>query len=120
MLPKNTQYEPDRIPYVVEHFYKPDFKIGPHSYIETKGLFLPADRAKHLHIRAQHPEVQIFLLFQDSKRKLNRASKTTYAMWAEKNNFIYSDIKAVEADPTILEEWIKKAKEHTNASKTRS
>lgn len=101
LLPKPVQYETNRIPYVVEHFYKPDFKLRENVYIEAKGLFLPADRAKHLYVKEQHPEITIYFLFQDSNKKLNRSSKTTYGMWAEKYGYEYSDIKSGVPDHWI-------------------
>ncbi|MDE3023089.1 MAG: hypothetical protein KGI54_14785 [Pseudomonadota bacterium] len=113
LLPDYVQYEPDRLPYLVEHTYKPDFKLRENVYIEAKGLFLPADRAKHLYIKEQHPDVTIYFLFQDSNKKLNRSSKTTYGMWAEKYGYEYSDIKA-----GIPEHWINPpATKHTTKSK---
>jgi Phage endonuclease I len=90
-MPEDTEYEPDKIKYVVEHSYTPDFKIGPNTYIETKGRFLAQDRAKHLYIKEQHPEVTIHFLFGNAQNKLNRASKTSYADWCEKYGFSYAD-----------------------------
>ena len=97
-----AEYEPDRLAYTVVHKYTPDFKIGPKTYIEAKGRFLAQDRAKHLHIKAQHPEITIHFLFGKSSNTLSRASKTTYADWCEKYGFQYSDITK-----GIPKEWLK-------------
>lgn len=98
----NAEYEPDRLSYVVNHKYTPDFKIGPNTYIESKGRFLAQDRAKHLYIKEQHPEITIHFLFGNSQNTLNRSSKTTYADWCEKYGFKYTDLKQ-----GIPKEWIK-------------
>lgn len=95
------EYEPDKIPYVVEHTYNPDFKLRENVYFETKGFWRAQDRAKHLHIKQQHPEVTVYLIFQNPDLKLNRSSKTTYGEYCDRH-----DIKWATLD-TIPEEWLK-------------
>ena len=88
------QYETTKIKYVIpesSHTYTPDFVLPNGIIVETKGRFLIDDRKKHLLIRAQHPGLDIRLLFQNSNVKMNKGSKTTYADWCVKNNFIYAD-----------------------------
>jgi len=83
--------------------YTPDFEIhtksGRQIFIETKGRFVTADRQKHLLIKAQHPDLDIRFVFSNSRARISKLSKTTYAMWCEKNEFKY-------ADKTIPEEWL--------------
>lgn len=67
--------------------YTPDFKLGPKAYIEAKGLFDSSDRVKMKLVKAQYPDITFYLLFQNANKRLNKTSKTTYAMWAEKNGF---------------------------------
>jgi hypothetical protein len=100
-MPKVT-YEPDRISYTVEHHYTPDFKVKENVYIETKGLFRASDRAKHLHIKEQHPEIKIYFIFQNPNLKLNKVSKTTYAMWAEEHGYEWTTLER-----GIPAEWLK-------------
>ena len=64
---------------------------------ETKGRFLTDDRKKHLLIRAQSPELDIRFLFQNSKSKISKGSKTTYADWCIKYGFKFAD-KVIPAD----------------------
>lgn len=90
-LPANVQYEPDNLPYTVVHQYKPDFKLKKNTYIEAKGRFLSSDRAKHLYIKEQHPEVKIYFLFGNADNKLTKSSKTSYADWCVKHGFEYAD-----------------------------
>lgn len=71
--------------------YTPDFVLENGIIVETKGRFISPDRAKHLAIRDQHPELDIRFVFTNSKTKLYKGSKTTYAMWCEKHGFKYAD-----------------------------
>jgi len=96
-------YEENVIEYIkpiTKHKYRPDFRLPNGIYVETKGRFLTADRKKHLLIKEQHPELDIRFLFQNSKVKISKNSKTTYASWCEKNGFLY-------ADKEIPEEWLR-------------
>jgi hypothetical protein len=97
------QYEENVIEYIkpiTKHKYHPDFRLPNGIFVETKGRFLTADRKKHLLIKEQHPELDIRFLFQNSKVKISKNSKTTYASWCEKNGFLY-------ADKEIPEEWLR-------------
>tara|TARA_R110000824_G_scaffold6969_1_gene31971 strand:- start:1947 stop:2345 length:399 start_codon:yes stop_codon:yes gene_type:complete len=80
--------------------YTPDFILPNGIIIESKGRFVPDDRKKHLKVREQNPEIDIRFVFSNSRNKIRKGSKTTYAMWCEKNNFLY-------ADKRIPDEWIK-------------
>lgn len=81
-----------------EHNYHPDFILPNGIIVETKGRFVLADRKKHLLIKQQHPNLDIRFVFTNSKNKISKGSKTTYAMWCEKNAFLY-------ADKQIPQEW---------------
>ena len=94
-------YETEKVQYIVpasSHNYNPDFKLPNGIRIETKGRFVLADRKKHLLVKEQNPELDIRFVFTNSKNKINKKSKTTYADWCEKNGFKY-------ADKTIPDEW---------------
>jgi len=80
--------------------YTPDFILPNGIIIESKGRFVPQDRKKHLKVREQNPKLDIRFVFSNSRNKIRKGSKTTYAMWCEKNNFLY-------ADKRIPDEWIK-------------
>jgi len=97
----SVQYESEEVSYVIpasEHTYHPDFKLPNGIRVETKGRFVLADRKKHLLVKQQHPELDIRFVFTNSKNKISKKSKTTYAMWCEKNGFKY-------ADKEIPDEW---------------
>ena len=96
-------YEEMKIRYLqpaTERQYTPDFVLENGIIIETKGRFLVADRKKHILIKRQHPHLDIRFVFSNSKQKLNKASRTTYADWCIKNGFQY-------ADKEVPVHWIK-------------
>ena len=96
-----VQYESEKVAYTIpasEHNYHPDFKLPNGIRIETKGRFVIADRKKHLLVKEQNPNLDIRFVFSNSKNKINKRSKTTYADWCDKNGFKYSD-------KVIPDEW---------------
>lgn len=98
----NGEYEQHIIKYSkpeTQHKYHPDFRLPNGIFVETKGRFLTDDRKKHLLIKSQHPELDIRFLFQNSKTRISKASKTTYADWCIKHGFKF-------ADKDIPEDWL--------------
>ena len=96
-------YEKLKISYEVNETrtYTPDFKILANGIIiESKGRFVASDRKKHLLVQKQHPEYDIRFVFSNSRAKISKKSKTSYADWCIKNGFMY-------ADKLIPEQWIK-------------
>ena len=96
-------YEETKIRYIqpaTEHQYTADFELENGIIIESKGRFLVADRKKHLLIKRQQPHLDIRFVFSNSKQKISKASRTTYADWCNKNGFQY-------ADKEIPDSWIK-------------
>ncbi len=79
--------------------YTPDFLLPNGIIIETKGRFTVEDRRKHLNIKQQHPNLDIRFVFTNSRCKIRKGSKTTYADWCVKNGFQY-------ADKDVPQEWI--------------
>jgi hypothetical protein len=94
--------------------YTPDFKVGT-IVIESKGAFGygpnrfsggdPAkERQKLLLIKAQHPNLDLRIVFQRASTKIYKGSPTTYAKWATDNGFLWADKGAIPP------EWIKEMK----------
>lgn len=79
--------------------YTPDFVLANNIIIETKGLFTSADRRKHVEIKKQHPELDIRFIFENSRRKLYKGAKNTYAKWCIQKGFRYYD-------RIIPEDWL--------------
>lgn len=99
------KYEVDKIPYISSHTYTPDFKVKADVYVETKGRFLGSDRSKHLRIKEQQPHITIIFVFQNPHMTLSKKSKTTYADWCDKNDFLW----AAEGDEDRLARLIQSA-----------
>ena len=89
------QYEKVKLTYVKPqkaHTFTPDFNLeADNILIETKGLFTSADRQKMRLVKEQHPEKDIRIIFSNSRSRISKKSKTTYAMWCEKYKFKYAD-----------------------------
>ena len=80
--------------------YTPDFILKNGIIVETKGRFIASDRRKHLAIKKQHPSLDIRFVFENSRNKLRKGAKSTYAEWCIKYNFRYYD-------RIIPEDWLK-------------
>ena len=80
--------------------YTPDFILDNGIIIETKGRFTAADRRKHKAIKKQHPKLDIRFVFTNSRCKLNKGAKSSYADWCIKHGFRYYD-------RIIPEDWLK-------------
>jgi len=90
---EKVQFESFIIPYTVPETsrkYHPDFLLQNGIVVETKGKLEPKDRAKHLFIKMQHPELDIRFVFQRPFDKIVKGSKTTYAMWCDKHGFTWA------------------------------
>ena len=95
LLPSGAtvEYEVDKIPYVIERVYNPDFtitkKCGTVIYIESKGYFDAEDRQKHLAVRKLNPDLDIrFVFYNDGK--IHKMSTTRYSDWCTKNSFKFA------------------------------
>ena len=79
--------------------YTGDFPLSNGILIESKGRFVTEDRQKHKAIKAEHPDLDVRFVFSNSKTKLSKGSKTTYANWCDQYGFLY-------ADKSIPQEWL--------------
>lgn len=93
-------YEPESFVYTVERKYTPDFKVKGKTtlpraiFLETKGYFTPADRAKTLRVLSMHPELDLRFVFQNASNKLGKGSRTTYGEWCTKHGIPWADKRA--------------------------
>jgi len=106
-------YEPKdgKVSYKVERTatYLPDFVLTNSGIIlEVKGYFTSADRAKYLRVKASNPDMDLRFVFDRASNKLNKASKTTYADWAEKNGFQW-------CEKVIPPHWYRKSNERASS-----
>ena len=95
-------YEKEKIKWVdlKVRTYTPDFVLSNGLIIETKGRFVANDRRKHKEIAKQFPELDIRFVFQNSRAKLYKGAKSSYADWCKKYGFQY-------AEKTIPDDWLK-------------
>ena len=93
------QYETLQLEYTKTATYTPDFILPNGIIIEAKGLWTVEDRTKHLLVKAQHPHLDIRLVFMNAFNKIRKGSNTTYAAWCEKKNIQY-------ANKTIPKSWL--------------
>ena len=80
------EYETEKISYVIEHKYSPDFILPNGVYLECKGYWDSADRRKIKAVKTQHPNLDLRMVFQAPYNTISKKSKTTYAKWCDKNN----------------------------------
>tara|TARA_R100000315_G_C5233402_1_gene144461 strand:+ start:788 stop:1015 length:228 start_codon:yes stop_codon:yes gene_type:complete len=67
--------------------------------VECKGRFLTADRQKMILVKQQNPLADIRFVFSNAQTRISKLSKTTYAMWCDRNEFMW-------ADKFIPDDWI--------------
>lgn len=107
-------YERGNIPYEIPkqtRKYIPDFEVKTESgktiYIEGKGIWDYKDRFKHLLIRQQRPDLDIRFVFSNSKNKIRKGSKTTYAdICNGLGRGMFKDIKWEYSDKKIPKSWL--------------
>ena len=106
-------YEPFSIPWTplqTRKKYTPDFLLLNNGIlVESKGRFVTADRQKHKAIKAEYPSLDLRFVFSNSRSRISKTSKTTYAAWCEANDFLYADkIIPVEwlREPPNEESWV--------------
>lgn len=95
-------YESEKIAYLKparNAKYTPDWILPNGIIIESKGRFVVEDRQKHLIIKEQYPALDIRFVFSNSRTRISKNSKTTYAMWCDKHGLRY-------ADKFIPQEWL--------------
>lgn len=88
------EYEQMKLKYIrpeSAHTYTPDIVLQNGIILELKGRFTAADRQKMLLVKKAHPSLDIRFVFSNSKTKISKASKTTYADWCLKNGFQFCD-----------------------------
>ena len=91
--------------------YLPDFyitsKSGKTIIIECKGIWVYEDRYKHLLIKKSQPDLDIRFVFSNSKNKIRKGSKTTYAdICNGKGRGYFKGVKWKYADKKIPREWL--------------
>ena len=92
------EYESEKIPYVIEHHYTPDFVLPNHVYLEAKGYWAPEDRRKVLAVKKDNPDMDLRMVFQAPYNTISKRSKTTYAQWCEKHEIPWTHFHDIPLD----------------------
>lgn len=79
--------------------YTPDIVLENGIVVEIKGRWVTADRQKIAMVKQQYPEMDLRMVFSNSKAKISKASKTTYGSYCQKLGIPF-------ADKMIPDEWI--------------
>lgn len=79
--------------------YTPDIVLENGIVVEIKGRWVTADRQKIALVKQQYPEMDLRMVFSNSKTKISKSSKTTYGSYCDKLGIPY-------ADRMIPDEWI--------------
>lgn len=90
--------------------YTPDFVLENGIIVETKGRFISVDRRKHKEIKKQYPGLDIRFVFNNSRSKLYKGAKSSYADWCEREGFDY-------ADKSIPQAWLDEPKKESDNDK---
>ena len=109
-LLKNWEVHSDKVAYVIEHTYHPDFirvVNGKKILLESKGRFWDyQEYNKYVWIRkALKPNQELVFLFSSPYSPMPQAkrrkdgTKRTHAEWADKNNFLWYN------EDNLPEEW---------------
>lgn len=80
--------------------YYPDWVISAGRVIEAKGIFDDEERLKIKTVRAQHPDLEICMVFSNPKAKIRKGSPTTYAAWCDKHGVKWCK------GPSVPDEWL--------------
>jgi hypothetical protein len=102
-----VEYEPFSLAYLVKGNYYPDFVLENGIIVEAKGYFDSRARAKMIAVKKNNPDLDIRMLFMNSRTKVRKGSKLTYADWCEKYKFPF-------ADGMIPLEWFNETSENPN------
>lgn len=93
-----AEHHPPRVPYVWEHTYEPDFRVGD-VLVECKGYFQDReDCTKYLWVRKALPEhMELVFVFENPAKPMHfqarrtDGTKMSHLEWCDKNGFRWFD-----------------------------
>jgi hypothetical protein len=118
-------YESEVLPWVPpKKKYTPDFmlpkKDGSKLFIEFKGYLRPRDKTKMRMIKKQYPDMDIRIVFMNSKRAQYSGAKTNYGDWANNNKYQWHNLnwtgkyearlENATIEDILPESWLKEIK----------
>lgn len=87
----SVEFETIKVKYTIHSNYVPDFILPNGIIVEAKGYFDSRARAKMIAVKRDNPDLDVRFLFMDSRKKLRKGSKTTYADWCKRHDFLFAD-----------------------------
>lgn len=88
---QKADYETIKVPYTISNNYIPDFILPNGIIVECKGYFDIRAQVKMRAVKRDNPGLDIRFLFMNSRVKVRKGSKLTYADWCERYEFPYAD-----------------------------
>lgn len=106
-------YESTKLLYTKTATYLPDFCLDAEGtkFIEVKGVFSQADRAKMRAVQESNPGKEFLMLFTNPKAKLNKGAKSTYADWCDKHGFEWGSTRNAEE---CIRKFMRKGDSHND------
>ena len=92
------EYETQKVSYVIQHNYTPDFVLPNHVVLECKGYWDPADRRKIKQVKKDNPDLDLRMVFQSPYNTISKKSKTTYAQWCERHGIPWTHFHDIPLD----------------------
>ena len=92
------EYESTRVPYVIQHNYRPDFILPNGVWLEAKGYWDSKDRKKIKSVIQQNPDIDLRMVFQAPFNTISKKSKTTYAQWCDKLGIKWTSFATIPID----------------------
>ena len=92
------EYESEKISYVIQHHYTPDFILPNHTVLECKGYWDAADRRKIKKVKEDNPDLDLRMVFQSPYNTISKKSKTTYAQWCERHDIPWTHFHDIPLD----------------------
>jgi hypothetical protein len=84
-------YETNKIPYTISNNYLPDFILPNGIIVECKGYFDIRSQVKMRAVKKDNPHLDIRFVFMNSRTKVRKGSKLTYADWCDRYGYPYAD-----------------------------
>ena len=92
------EYETEKVSYVIQHNYTPDFVLPNHTYLECKGYWDAKDRRKIKQVKKDNPDMDLRMVFQSPYNTISKKSKTTYAQWCERHGIPWTHYHDIPLD----------------------
>ena len=92
------EYESEKISYVIQHHYTPDFILPNHTVLECKGYWDAKERRKIKQVKKDNPDMDLRMVFQSPYNTISKKSKTTYAQWCERHGIPWTHYHDIPLD----------------------